>query len=362
MRNIFYIFLVSGLLFSCKKNNEDGIAIIPPAVSLESYYYPPLAGDVWETKTAASIGWDAALLQQAFDFAATKNTYGLIVLQHGKIVKEQYWNNWTKDTRYFLASAGKSVVGFLTGVAQQEGILNINNKTSQYLGTGWTSLPLAKENLITIKNQLAMTTGLDDGVPDQDCTTPACLVYKADAGTRWAYHNAPYHLLQNVVAAASGKTFNAYSKEKLFDKIGMRNAVWSNYIMFCTTREASRFGSLVLTKGKWNGTAILNDDAYFTAMTNTAQSYNLSYGYLWWLNGKASTMVPGFQTVFNTSLVPAAPADMYMALGKDDKKIYVIPSLDAVVVRLGDGAGTTTLGPSSFDNDLWAKLKLAMRY
>ncbi|MEO6870460.1 MAG: hypothetical protein ABI168_12485 [Ginsengibacter sp.] len=53
---------------------------------------------------------------------------------------------------------------------------------------------------------------------------------------------------------------------------------------------------------------------------------------------------------------------MIMALGKDDKKIYVIPSLDVVVVRLGDGAGTSTLGPSSFDNELWLRLKPAMKY
>ena len=70
-------------------------------------------------------------------------------------------------------------------------IININNKTSQYLGAGFTSLPLAKENLITVKHQLNMTSGLDDTVTDPNCTTPACLTYRADAGTRWAYHNAP---------------------------------------------------------------------------------------------------------------------------------------------------------------------------
>ncbi|MCY7290792.1 MAG: serine hydrolase [Ferruginibacter sp.] len=355
------LFVTVITLYSCKKTRED-VVPLPVPIPVEAYYYPPLTGNTWDTKTAASAGWDEALLQQAFNYAGTKNTYGLIVLQHGKIVKEQYWNNWTKDTRYYLASAGKSVVGFVTGIAQQDGILNINTKTSQYLGTGWTSLPLAKENLITIKNQLAMTTGLDDGVPDQDCTTPACLIYKADAGNRWAYHNAPYHLLHNVIATASNKTFNQYCKEKLFDKIGMPSALWLNYVMYCTTREASRFGSLILTKGKWNGTAILNDDVYFTAMTNSSQNYNLSYGYLWWLNGKASTMVPGFQTVFSTALAPAAPADMLMALGKDDKKIYVVPSLGVVVVRLGDNAGTSSLGPSSFDNELWTRLKPAMRY
>ncbi|MNH48126.1 hypothetical protein D3C78_1563010 [compost metagenome] len=53
---------------------------------------------------------------------------------------------------------------------------------------------------------------------------------------------------------------------------------------------------------------------------------------------------------------------MYAALGKGDKKIYVIPSLDLVVVRQGDDTGTAVLGPSSFDEQLWAKLKLAIKY
>ncbi len=357
-----YLLLLSIFfaLFGCQKDN-GGVSTDP--VPAAEYYYPPLTGDTWQTTTATSLNWDETKLQEAFDYAATKSSYGLIVLHHGKIVKEQYWNGWTKDTKYYIASAGKSVSAFAAGIAQQEGTININNKVSQYLGNGWTALPLAKENLITVKNQLNMTTGLDDGVADPDCKTPACLIYKADAGTRWAYHNAPYHLVHDVIATASGKTWNAWCKEKLFDKIGMPNAVWLNHVMWCTTREAARFGSVILSKGKWNGTALLNDAAYFTAMTNTSQNYNLSYGYLWWLNGKSSTMVPGFQTVFPTALVPNAPADMYMALGKDDKKIYVIPSLDAVVVRLGDNAsGNSTLGPSSFDNELWGKLKLAMKY
>ncbi len=358
-----YLLLLASIfsIVSCKKANDT--VVTPDPVPCAEYYFPALTGDVWDTKTITSIGWDNAKLTEAFDFAGTKNSFGMIVLHHGKIVKEQYWNNWTIATKYPLNSAGKSVVGFVAGISQQEGTININNKSSQYLGIGWTSLPLIKENLITLKHQLAMTTGLDDGVPFPDSTAPANLLYKADAGTRWAYHNAPYRLMQNVMATASGKTWNAYCKEKLFDKVGMANSLWFNNIMYCTTRDAARFGSLILSKGKWNGTTLLTDDAYFTAMTNTSQNYNLSYGYLWWLNGKASAMVPGLQTVFNVPLASNAPADMIMVLGKDDKKIYVIPSLDVVVVRLGDNAGPTpVLGPSSFDNDLWGKLKLAMRY
>lgn len=152
MKPLIFLTFFTTYLIGCQKSNDANISTTPRSNQPENYYYPPLTGDVWETKTAVSIGWDEGLLKQAFDFAGTKNTFGLIVLQHGKIVKEQYWNNWTKDTRYYIASAGKSVVGFVAGIAQQEGILNINHKTSQYLGTGWTALPLAKENLITIKN------------------------------------------------------------------------------------------------------------------------------------------------------------------------------------------------------------------
>jgi len=353
---ILFVFLIS--LNSCKKT-----PITPePNPSPESYYFPPLTGDTWETKSASYLQWDTTKLNAAFDYAGTKNTYGLIVLQNGRIVKEQYWNNWTKDTRYYIASAGKSVVAFLMGIAQQNGLLNINDKTSQYIGNGWTSLTLAKENLITLQNNLTMTTGLDDGVADPDCEDPACLTYVADAGTRWAYHNAPYRLLQTVIANASGQTFNQFCSTELYNKIGMSRSFWYNNVMWCTTREAAKFGSLILNKGKWDNNSLLTDSSYFQSMVNTSQSLNKSYGYLWWLNGKSSFMVPTSQLVFNGFMAPDAPADMIMALGKDDKKIYVIPSLNIVAVRLGDAAGNLTLGPSSFDNEFWQRMKQAIGY
>jgi CubicO group peptidase (beta-lactamase class C family) len=361
MRNFlsaFLLFTIHIFIFSCKKKTVD--PVLPTAPT--TYYYPPLTGDTWETISPTTIGWDENKLNEAMDFAASKSSYGIVILKKGRIVTERYWNGWNKDTKYYIASAGKSVTAFLAGMAQQDGIININNKTSQYIGTGWSSAPLAKENLITVRHHLSMTTGLDDNVPDQDCVTPACLNYKADAGTRWAYHNAAYYKLQEILSMASGKTINQYTKEKLYDKIGMPNAFWLNKVMYCTTREAARFGSLICSKGSWNGTALLSDMTYFNAMTSTSQNLNLSYGYLWWLNGKASSMVPGLQTVFPIPLNTSAPADMYMALGKDDKKIYVVPSLDVVVVRLGDDAGANPLGPSSFDTELWGKLKLAMKY
>ncbi len=258
------------------------------------------------------------------------------------------------------------MTGFLVGIAQQEGLLNINNPTSQYLGPGWTSAPLDKENMITVKNQLTMTTGLDDGVPEDDCTLPNCLLYKADAGTWWAYHNAAYTLLDKVVENASGLPYNTYFQQKIRDKIGM-NGLWiktpnSNNVFYSNARSMARFGLLMLNKGKWGNNDILSDIDYFSNQVNTSQNLNLSYGYLTWLNGKSSCMVPTLQTVFPVSIIPNAPADLYAALGKNDQKVYVVPSQKLVVIRMGNSAGAVQFAVSGFDNELWGKLKTVINY
>lgn len=357
MKLYFAVAVVCISLFSCSKDSGIASPIQPPT----TMYFPPLVGDIWETVSPQVLGWDENKLNDAINFAGSKNTYGLIILYKGRVVTEKYWNNWNSNTVYYIASAGKTVTAFLAGIAQQEGQLNINSKTSTYLGNGWTSAPLAKENLITVKHQLMMTTGLDYNVPDLDCKTPTCLNYKSDAGTAWYYYNAPYLLIQNVIANATATNFNTYTKTKLSDKIGMKNFTWFSNTLWLNSRDMARFGLLTLNKGNWNGNPIMTDQNYFNAMTTTSQNLNQSYGYLWWLNGKSSFMIPGTTLVLPGSIFPDAPADMISALGKGDKKIYVVPSKDLVVIRHGDDTGDLVAGPSSFDNVFWAKLMLAIK-
>lgn len=359
MKTLPLILLI--FLFSCSKNDTPS----PPPPANSSMYFPPVSGTEWQTTSPSSLSWNETLLNDLYTYLQSKNTRAFIILKNGKIVTEKYFGTFTVDSNWYWASAGKTMTGFLCGIAQQEGLLNINNKTSQYLGTGWTSLTLAKEDLITVKHQLTMTTGLDDGVADNDCTLPSCLQYKADAGTRWAYHNAPYTMLDKVVENATGKTYNTYFQEKIRDRVGM-NGLWIktgyNNVYYSTPRSMARFGLLLLNKGKWDQTTILADSNYFNTQINTSQNYNPSYGYLTWLNGKSNYMLPGLQFVFNGALVPDAPADMYSALGKNDQKIYVVPSQKIVVIRMGDSAGNVQLALSSFDNELWGKLKPIIGY
>lgn len=361
MRKVILLFTTALLFIGCKK---EAVPPTLPAVN-SSLYFPPVSGNVWETTSPAALAWNEAELQNLYTYLQQKNTRAFIILKNGKIVAEKYFGAFTADSVHYWASAGKTVTAFLTGIAQQEGFLNINNKTAQYLGTGWTSLPASKENLITVRHQITMTTGLNDNLGDDDCTLPSCLQYKADAGTRWAYHNAPYTLMEKVVEAATGTTYNNYFQQKLRNRIGM-NGAWIkngyNNVLWSTARSAARFGLLMLNKGRWDGTAILNDTAYLNAQTTTSQNINPSYGYLTWLNGKNSYMLPQSQVIFNGPMIPAAPSDTYAALGKNDQKIYVVPSQRLVVMRMGESAGNVQLASSSFDNELWSKLKTVINY
>jgi CubicO group peptidase (beta-lactamase class C family) len=351
MPRIIYSLLLSLLFVNCNSDNSQ-----PDSTPTESMYFPPLTTDTWETKSIADLGWKQTAVQPLLDYLNLKNSKGFIILVNGRIVMENYFYGHTASTNWYWASAGKTLTTTLTGIAQQEGLININNKVSDYIGTGWTSLPLAKENLITNKHLLTMTSGIED-VANGDAVDPASLTYKADAGTRWAYHNV-YVKLQDVISKASGQSWSNYFNTKLRDKIGMSGAwiqVDNNSVYYSTTRSMARFGLLMLNKGKWENTAILNE-SFFNEATNTSQKINLGYGYLWWLNGKESYHLPQSQLQFNGSLIPTAPNDMFMALGKNDQKIYVVPSKKMVVIRMGDAADGTNFALSSFDNELWSKI------
>ena len=351
MPKIIYSFLILFLCFGCNSETAE-----PAPKPTETIYFPPLTGTIWETKSIASLGWKQAAVQPLLDYLELKHSKGFIILVNGRIVMENYFNGHSASANWYWASAGKTLTSTVTGIAQQENIININSKVSQYIGTGWTSETLEQENLITCKNLLNMTSGIEDIVNGDD-VSPASLQYKADAGTRWAYHNV-YVKLQDVIAQASGQTWNTYFNTKLRDKIGMDGAWFqsgNNSVYGSTTRSMARFGLLIYNRGKWENNTILNE-TYFNEATNTSQNINLGYGYLWWLNGKSSYHLPQSQLTIAGSIIPTAPNDMFMALGKNDQKIYVIPSKKMVVIRMGDAADNVNLALSDFDETLWEKI------
>jgi CubicO group peptidase (beta-lactamase class C family) len=141
---------------------------------------------------------------------------------------------------------------------------------------------------------------------------------------------------------------------------GLWSWVDNDHVYFSTARSAARFGLLILNGGKWDRTTVISDAEYFNQMINTSQSINKSYGYLWWLNGKGSYMIPQSQLVLPGDMAPSAPDDMIAAMGKNGQLINVIPSDNIVVVRMGENPDGY-LVPSGYQEDIWELLSEVIR-
>lgn len=357
--------LLIGLVFICSLNCSSEVINEPIISNTDdaSLYFPPTDSNDWETVSIGSLGWEASHVEMLLDFIEEKNTKAFIILKDGKIALEWYGNGATENSNLPWNSAGKTLSAFTMGIAQQQGFININTASFNYLEDNWSSLTNSQSQNITVKQHLTMTTGLDYTVSNLNCYDSDCLFFLNEPGTSWYYHNAPYTLTQSIIENATGTNFSSYFNTQLKDKIGMQGAwisIGYNNVFFSNARSMARFGLLNLNRGTWSTTPILSDLNFFTEMTSSSQNLNKAYGYLWWLNGKESYRVPSSTLEFSGKLIPNAPDDLFAGLGKNDQKLYVIPSKNLVVIRMGDNTGAALLGPSGFDNALWEYINLVI--
>ena len=313
----------------------------------QDLYFPP-AGDDWASVTPESLGWDVPALHAVFKFVESSHGKSFLILKDGKIVAERYWTPAGPAHAQYIMSSGKSITAFLVGIAQEQGRLKVDQPVSDFLGGGWTRTSRTQEQAIRIEHLLKMTSGL----------TPR-KSYEGPPDTIWRYNTEVYQDLHPLLEKAAGTTMQGFSDRVLFRPMGMTHSKFRFHSFVMNARDMGRFGLMILAGGKWNGQPIMKDEAYFRAMLSTSQDLNLSYGYLWWLNGKDSHLTvraARSTTAIKGPITPHAPKDLLEANGRGGQHIYVAPSLNLVVVRLGDSPGVF-----GWDSQLWEKLNLAMR-
>ncbi|KPM31587.1 Beta-lactamase [Croceitalea dokdonensis DOKDO 023] len=369
-----WLCTVGFILFSCSTQDSgttpesnpdfDDTEEIAEEEMQNELYFPPTGTEDWETIAPETLGWNLENMEPLLEFLEEKDTKAFIILKDGKIAMENYFGTTTANSNQTWNSAGKTLISMTIGIAQAELFLSITEPSSTYLGNGWSTLSPAQENAISIRNHLTMTTGLDYTVENNFCTDRECFDYLNSPGDFWFYHQGAFTLLENIITNAVGTDFETYFNEKIKEKIGMQGSFvklgFSNFY-FSNARSMAKYGLLHLSKGIWDGVPILSDTNYFDEMTTSSQPLNPSYGYLYWLNGKDTYRIPDSEALYPGKLIPSAPNDMYAGLGGNDQKLYIVPSLNMVIVRMGNDASDTNLGPSSFDDELWQRINLLIQ-
>ena len=252
-----------------------------------------------------------------------------------------------------VASIQKSIVSILIGIAQQKGLIDINESVTSYIGS-WTQLSAEKESLIKLRNLLTMTSGLD-----------VDLNYNAEPGLIWLYNTRAYSQLINVLEKTSGLSINELSSEWLFDKLQMNETFWkerkkgrmgfpkdsAKYGLVTTAKDLLKFGEFILNGGEVGTKHVISDIDFFDDTFIKSQNMNEAYGYLWWLNN-SKTHMTWEKKLSSGNLFSHAPKEAILALGLGSRVLAIVPSEELVLVRLGSFPDDI-----NFNNNLWKYLQ-----
>ena len=308
----------------------------------------------------ADEGMDATKLEGAktYAFEPGKNTQGVVVVRHGTIVAEWYAPGADQDSWAASWSMSKSVASALVGIAIDEGkIPSVDVPMTTYY-PDWAETGRGD---ITLRDVLEMSPGLtweENYSPSSLDTSDVInmvvresdqLAYAASRpaevppGTAFVYSSGTSMLLSGVLQQATGMEARDYAQQKLWDRIGVDQVeMWTDAeghtLTYCcvdtTSRGFARFGQLFLDDGAWGSEQVV-PESWVAASVAGSRAAPTTYGLQWWLDD-----------------VSGVPADMFSAQGHDGQFIYVIPSLDLVVVRNGTYAKED--GPPVADPTLFA--------
>lgn len=289
----------------------------------------------WQTATPESQGLSAAGVEKVGQWLKDAGSKSGLVVRHGRIVGEWYFDGATPASKYIVYSTTKSFASTAAGLAIDEGKLTRDTKVGQLLPE---ASPAGKQS-VTVRQVISMNTGVHNNA--QIHSNPNLFGYVLteapmdhEPGTKWDYNNTGLALLSPMIRKATGRELDQYLNEKVFQPIGIKADDWSwekrgetplSYSgLHITARGLARYGLLFLNKGKWQEKQVV-PAAWVAEATGPSQELNKSYGYLWWNN--------------TTGKWPGVPADAYASLGKNDNSMVIVPSLDLIVLRqVGDYA------------------------
>ena len=309
------------------------------------------------TTPGSSLTAPQASFNKALDYARTTNTSALLVWHQGELALEHYAQGYGPADPVQTNSVHKSVLGMLIGIAIDEGsIESVDDPVENYLDD-WVDQPLGQ---VRIKHLLSMSSGLE--APDSrfkmfnhsmrllhgsDIAEVAREAQQTHSpGQQFDYKNTNAQLLLAVLEAATGEDYENYFARKLWSLLAeYPAALWFDRDAgtphgFCclisTPRDLLRLGLVVLNTGRI-GTRQVISKSWMQAMRQPSDT-NPNYGYLMWL-GSPHHNLRRYSAGSDFGALHSEPylaEDVLFFDGFGGQRVYVVPSLDLVIVRVGE--------------------------
>ena len=280
------------------------------------------------------------------ELLASTQTTAFLIIKDDRLIYENYFNGYKRDSINTSFSVAKSFVSALVGIAIDEGLINsIDDPLTKYIPE--LRDKDSRYSAITIKNLLSMASGLryvEEETPFSDDTKTyydpnlraiaLSAVIEGEPGKRFHYNNYNYLLLGIILERATGMPVAKYMEEKLWKPLGMEApASWSldsetngfekmESGINARAIDFAKFGRLYLNNGSnWNGEQTISEKWVSTSTSaNSTNDPSIEYQYGWWI-------YPLQDDVDNNR--------HFSARGNLGQFIYVAPEERLVIVRHG---------------------------
>jgi len=336
-----------------------------------TYFPPPDAEGGWRTtkdaaEARALAGIDLARLEQAARAAERSNADngGLLVVSKGYLVLERYYGKAHRNANPDMASTGKAFTSIACGVMLQEfkaklpDGLDTKVYTQEFLPEAFP-LRDPREAEIRLGHLLCMTSGHNgEGATPSAVVRGATQALKpakgqdirdidgsslrtplwAGPGEGYSYSSPAPHIASMVLRRVTGKELPAYLDEKFAQPMGwgpwgyclyradvtMAHANGAGSIALRAT-DAVRFGYCLAQGGRWRDRQLIPAD--YLKLCQQALPYNPHFPFSLQFEHNQAGQILG------------APRDAFYKTGANGFCLYIVPSLDLVIYKLGGKDG-----------------------
>jgi CubicO group peptidase (beta-lactamase class C family) len=241
---------------------------------------------------------------QALEETQPDALHSLMIRRHGRIVAQGWWEPYSAETPHLLWSLSKSFTSTAIGIAQDEGLLSINDQVISFFPEDVREDASDNLKAMRIKDLLRMNTGhaVEPGFRSlqSDNWVRAFLEHPVDfkPGTHFLYNSMATYMCSAIIQKVSGMSTLDYLTPRLFEPLGINKPTWEScprgisvggWGLSLTTEDIGKFGQLLLQKGQWNGQQLVSEAWVEEATSiqtsngsNPDSDWDQGYGYQFW--------------------------------------------------------------------------------
>lgn len=242
-------------------------------LALQIVVYVPLQAQHLPHSLPEAEGVDSKVILDFVNAARGSKTefHSFMLLRHGKVVAEAWWNPYKPELRHTLYSCSKSFTATAVGFAVSEKKLRLDDKVISFFPDQLPAKVSDNLAVLTVKDALMMADGQDPEPIRVGLDTDwvkgflaAPIVHKP--GSVFLYNSLGTYMLSAIVQKVTGQAVLQYLKPRLFEPLGITGIDWETDLkgintggwgLRVKTEDMAKFAQLFLQKGKWNGKQVL---------------------------------------------------------------------------------------------------------